>query len=130
MTRAAAPTDASAIRSAVNSRFTLSLRPAPILYPTTGIHPAAIPTTIEITIWKNFMTMPTTAIGICAYCACPKITSMAPYFRIILLMAAIAATREIWERKLVTPSTRVFFTISAFNPKSAFKGLIIFICMM
>ena len=31
------------------------------------MQPAAIPTTMEMTIWKNFITMPTTAIGICAY---------------------------------------------------------------
>ena len=31
---------------------------------TTGMQPAAMPTTMEMTIWKNFITMPTTAIGI------------------------------------------------------------------
>ena len=49
--------------------------------------------------------MPTTAIGICAYCSCPNMASTAPYLRSILLIAAIAATSEIWERKLQIPST-------------------------
>ena len=60
-----------------------------------GMHPAAIPTTMEMMIWKNFMTMPTTAMGIWAYCSCPKTGSRAPYLRSILLIAAIAATRLI-----------------------------------
>ena len=37
-----------------------------------GMHPAAMPTTMEMTIWKNFMTMPTTAMGIWAYCCLPE----------------------------------------------------------
>lgn len=34
----------------------------PMLYPTIGIHPAAMPTTTNITIWKNFITIPTTIL--------------------------------------------------------------------
>ena len=77
------------------SFLTRSFLPAPVLYPTIGMHPAAIPMTIDITIWKNFMTMPTTAIGIWAYSVRPNIGSRAPYLRIILFIAAIAATRDI-----------------------------------
>lgn len=78
-----------------------------MLKPTTGMQPAAMPTTMEMTIWKNFITMPTTAMGIWAYCSCPNTASSAPYLRIMLLMAAIAATRLIWDRKLVMPRVRV-----------------------
>ena len=53
---------------------------APMLKPTMGMQPAAMPMTMEMTIWKNFITMPSTAMGICAYCAWPKISSCAPYF--------------------------------------------------
>ena len=72
------PTAASAIRSLVKSARTRSRFPAPMLKPTIGMQPAAMPTTMEMTIWKNFMTMPTTAMGICAYCAWPKTASRAP----------------------------------------------------
>lgn len=51
--------------------------------------------------------MPTTAMGIWANCAWPNTLSMAPYTRSMLLMAAMAATREIWDRKLVAPSDKV-----------------------
>ena len=78
-----------------------------MLKPTMGMQPAAMPTTMEMTIWKNFMTMPTTAMGIWAYCSCPKMGSSAPYLRSMLLMAAMAATRLIWDRKLVMPSASV-----------------------
>ena len=61
------------------------------------MQPAAMPTTMEMTIWKNFITMPTTAIGICAYCSCENISSSAPYLRSMLLMAAIAASRATGE---------------------------------
>ena len=57
------------VSSLVNNSLTRGYLPAPILNPTTGIQPAAIPTTMEMTIWKNFMTMPTTAMGIWAYCS-------------------------------------------------------------
>ena len=66
---ATAPTRLSAISSLVNSSLTRLLFPAPILKPTIGMQPAAMPTTMEMTIWKNFITMPTTAIGIWAYCS-------------------------------------------------------------
>ena len=72
-----------------------------------GMQPAAMPTTMEMTIWKNFITIPTTAMGICAYCSCPNTASRAPYLRSILLMAAMAATRLICERKLVIPSVSI-----------------------
>ena len=75
---AARPTSVSAVSSLVNSSRTRSLCPAPMLKPAIGMQPAAMPTTMEITIWKNFITMPTTAIGICAYCACEKTGSAAP----------------------------------------------------
>ena len=39
-----------AVSSLVNSSPTRFLRPAPILKPTIGIQPAAIPTTMEMTI--------------------------------------------------------------------------------
>ena len=65
------------------------------------------------------MTMPTTAIGIWAYCVCEKIGSSAPYFRTMLLMAAIAATSEICDKKLQAPSERVRQTVFAFRQKSA-----------
>ena len=32
-----------------------------------AVDSAAMPTTMEMTIWKNFITMPTTAIGIGYY---------------------------------------------------------------
>ena len=88
------PTAASPSSSLVKSSLTRPFFPAPMLNPTTGMQPAAMPTTTEITIWKNFMTIPTTAMGIWAYCGWPKISSIAPYFRSMLLMAAMAATRE------------------------------------
>ena len=125
ITRATAPTIASAIKSMENSFFTLSCILAPILNPTIGIQPAAIPMTMEMTIWKNFITIPTTAIGICANCSCPKMASIAPYLRIILLIAAIAATRDICAKKLHRPSERVLTTILPFSLKSIFVGLII-----
>ena len=117
-----APTIASAARSLEKSSFTLSFLPAPILYPTIGMQPAAIPTTMDMTIWKNFMTIPTTAIGIWAYCSSPKILSKDPYFLTILLMAAMAATSEIWERKLVMPKTRVLEQVPFERMKSFFPG--------
>ena len=101
-----------------------------MLYPTIGMHPADIPTTIDITIWKNFITIPTTAIGICAYCSSPKISSRAPYFLTILLMAAMAATRDIWERKLVIPRTRVLEEVLKERIKSVFPGFTIFMWRM
>ncbi|CDC61347.1 unknown [Clostridium sp. CAG:448] len=88
----------------MNSFCTRRVFCAPILKPTIGMHPAAMPMTTEITIWKNFITMPTTAMGICAYCSCPNTGSCAPYLRSMLLIAAIAATREICARKLHSPS--------------------------
>ena len=92
-----------------------------------GMHPAAMPTTMEMTIWKNFMTMPTTAMGIWAYCACPNTGSRAPYFRSILLMAAMAATRLIWERKLVMPSVSIREQSLPWSGRSRRPGRIIFI---
>ena len=71
-----------------------------------GMQPAAVPMEMEMTIWKNFMTMPTTAMGIWAYCSWPKISSRMPYFCTMLLMAAMAATSEICARKLQMPSAR------------------------
>ena len=47
------------------------------------MHPAASPTEMEMTIWKNFITIPSTAMGIWVYCICPKIGSMALYFSVI-----------------------------------------------
>ena len=127
MMSATSPTVASAISSFVKSSLTRSSFPAPILNPTMGMQPAAIPTTIEITIWKNFITMPTTAIGIWAYCSRPKTGSSAPYFLIILLIAAIAATREICDRKLVRPRIRVLRQIFLSIVKSAPAGFTSFI---
>ena len=92
-----------------------------------GMQPAAMPTTMEMTIWKNFMTMPTTAMGIWAYCACPNTGSRAPYFRSILLMAAMAATRLIWERKLVMPSVSIREQSLPWSGRSRRPGWIIFI---
>ena len=46
-------------------------------------------------------------MGIWAYCSCPKMLSSAPYFRSMLLIAAIAATRLIWDKKLVIPKLKV-----------------------
>ena len=100
---------------------------APMLKPTTGMQPAAMPTTMEMTIWKNFITMPTTAMGICAYCSCPNTASSAPYLRSMLLMAAIAATKLIWERKLVMPSISVRPQTLPCKTKSPLPGLMIFI---
>ena len=127
-TKPTAPTAASAMRSFVNSSLTRDFFPAPMLNPTTGMQPAAMPTTTEMMIWKNFMTIPTTAMGIWAYCACPKMGSRAPYLRSMLLMAAMEATREIWERKLVMPSSRVFAQILPLSRKSCRLGFIIFMC--
>ena len=61
-----------------------------------------------MTIWKNFITIPSTAMGIWVYCICPKIGSMALYFSVIFWIAAIAMTREIWDRKLQMPKGRYF----------------------
>ena len=58
---------------------------------------------MEITIWKNFITMPTTAMGIWVYSGWPNTGSSAPYRLSILLMAAMAATSEIWDSKLHSP---------------------------
>lgn len=65
-----------------------------MLYPITGMHPAASPMAIDITIWKNFITMPSTAVGICAYCSCPKTASIAPYFLTMFKTAAMESTIE------------------------------------
>ena len=92
-----------------------------------GMQPAAMPTTMEMTIWKNFITMPTTAMGIWAYCSCPNTASSAPYLRSILLMAAIAATKLICERKLVTPRISVRRQTLPCRTKSPLLGLMIFI---
>ena len=73
------------------------------------------------------MTMPTTAIGICAYCSCENISSNAPYFLSILLIAAIAATRLICERKLVIPRPSVLPQMVPLSLKSDFEGLTTFI---
>lgn len=62
-----------------------------------------MPTTMEMTIWKTFMTIPTTAIGICENSGWTKNGSLTVVIRIMLLMAAMAATSEIWLRKLVMP---------------------------
>lgn len=70
-----------------------------------------------MTIWNTFITMPTTAIGICAYGACPNTASAAPYLRSILLIAAIAATNETCERKLQIPSDSVRPMIFGFSRK-------------
>ena len=72
------------------------------------MQPAASPMEMEMTIWKTFMTMPTTAMGICAYCGWPKMGSAAPQRWIMLLMAAMAATREICDSRLQMPSGRNF----------------------
>ena len=90
------------------------------------MQPAAMPTTMEMTIWKNFITMPTTAIGICAYCFCENISSSAPYLRSMLLMAAIAATRLICDKKLVMPSVSIRVQRLACRRKSPFPGLTVF----
>lgn len=71
-----------------------------------GMQPAARPTAMEMMIWKNFMTMPCTAMGICAYWAWENTGSSAPYLRSMLLTAAIDATMDICERKLHIPSGR------------------------
>ena len=70
------------------------------------MHPAESPMAMEMTIWKNFMTMPTTAVGICAYCAWPNTGSSAPYLRHILSTAAMENTMLICDKKLVMPSGR------------------------
>ena len=70
------------------------------------MQPAASPTTMEIMIWKNFMTMPSTAMGICVNSRCAKTASRALYLRTMLLMAAMAMTSEICERKLHMPRGR------------------------
>ena len=90
------------------------------------MQPAAIPITTEITIWKNFITIPTTAMGICAYCSCPNTGSSAPYLRIMLLIAAIAATSEICAKKLHAPSDSVRPTIRMSGIRSFFCGRTIF----
>ena len=81
------------------------------------MQPAAMPTAMEMAIWKNFMTMPRTASGIWAYSTRPKTGSSAPYFMHIFWTAAMDATREIWGRKLVTPRLRNFFTSLPRSPK-------------
>ena len=71
-----------------------------------------MPMHTDMIIWKNFITIPTTAMGICAYSASPKTGSSAPYFLIILFVAAIAATRDICARKLQMPSgINLFITL-------------------
>lgn len=124
---AATPTAASQSTKRVRIPFARSKRFAPTLYPTIGIQPAAIPTTIEITIWKNFITMPTTAIGICANCSCPQTASSAPYLRTILLIAAIAATSEICDRKLQMPSRINCFITLPQSTKLSFCKATVFI---
>ena len=83
---------------------------------------------MEMTIWKNFITMPTTAIGICAYCACENTASSAPYLRSILLIAAIAATRLICDRKLVPPSVRIRPQTAPRSAQSPRRGRMMRIC--
>ena len=78
MISAITPTQASEINSRVNRCFTRFFSLAPMLKPTIGMQPAAMPTTMEMTIWKNFITMLTTAMGICANCSWPKMGSSAP----------------------------------------------------
>ena len=70
--------------------------------------------------------MPTTAIGICAYCACEKTGSAAPQQRSMLFTAAIAATRLIWDRKLVMPSVSVLMQILPLSLKSSAAGRMTF----
>ena len=70
------------------------------------MQPAAMPTAIDITIWKNFITMPSTAMGIWANCSWPNIGSSAPYLSVMFCMAAMAATSDICDRKLHMPSGR------------------------
>ena len=72
--------------------------------------------------------MPTTAIGIWAYCSCENTASSAPYFWIMLLIAAIAATREICDKKLVMPSVRKRFISPPQSPKLARESRIAFMC--
>ena len=69
------------------------------------------------------MTMPTTAMGIWAYSGWPKVSSSAPYFCSILLMAAIAATSEICARKLQIPSgMKRFVTVQSTRRLSFFRS--------
>ena len=72
-----------------------------------GMQPVASPMATLITIWNIFITMPTTAVGMWAYCSCEKISSSAPYFFSILSTTAIESTMEIWTRKLAAPSGAV-----------------------
>lgn len=81
------------------------------------MQPAAMPTAMEMTIWKNFITMPRTARGIWAYSALPKTGSMAPYWVQTFCTTAMEMTREIWARKLVMPRGRNFFISLPQRPK-------------
>ena len=67
-------------------------------------------------------------MGICAYCSCPNTASSAPYLRIILLIAAIAATRLICERKLVMPNISIRLQTFPRKAKSPAAGLMILMC--
>ena len=87
-----------------------------------------MPMAMEIAIWKNFMTMPRTASGICAYSGCPKTGSFAPYFMHIFCTAAIETTSEICARKLVSPSTRNFGISFPSSRKLLLSSLMTFMC--
>ena len=100
--------------------ITLSFFPAPLLYPTTGMQPAASPMDIDITIWNSFITIPTTATGICAYCGREKTGSFAPYVLSIFSTAAMESTTGIWVRKLEKPKESIFFGLVPFDGKGVF----------
>lgn len=60
-----------------------------------GMQPAARPAEVEMTIWKNFMMIPVTAVGIWAYSGWPKTGSSAPYFTAMFSVAAMDSTMEV-----------------------------------
>ena len=128
ITSATTPTINSASSSLENSVLARSLFFAPMLYPAIGIQPAAMPMAMEMAIWKNFITMPRTASGICAYSGCPKIGSRAPYSIHIFCTAAIETTSEICARKLVSPSTRNFGISFPSSLKLLISSLTTFMC--
>ena len=68
-----------------------------------------------------------TAVGIWAYSSCPKIRSIAPYFRHIFNTAAMEKTIEIWERKLLIPSVRIRPISRPSGAKEDFSGRTVFI---
>ena len=62
-------------------------------------------------------------MGICAYSSAENTGSSALYFCTMLLIAAIAATKEICAKKLLAPSTIQRPAMRGAGRKSAFAGL-------